>query len=224
MRAARAASMSAIMASAASRRERARPPVAMRSMRAGAGKMISAVTQLLKQGADYHGAAVRGHRFVGRTVEQIPAIRARARTQSEMFRRLREMLTACRVAVGVVPENRPWRADLLGEELNQGGGRLVVEAQSKTRIPQQADLHGHAELIAGAAFRQDEVAVGVAERIEPDQGGVITGRLEKPGALRVVQQASSRHCALRCCPAIDPFLANRRSVRKPCLTMARRTE
>ena len=31
-----------------------------------------------------------------------------------------KMLTAGRVAVRVVPENRPWRADLLGEELNQG--------------------------------------------------------------------------------------------------------
>lgn len=29
--------------------------------------------------------------------------------------------------------------------------------------------------------------------------------IDKPGALRLVQQASSRHCALRCCPAIDPL-------------------
>jgi hypothetical protein len=116
------------------------------------------------------------------------------------------------------------RVDLLREELDQGGGRPGFEAQAKTRISEQADLHGHAELIAGAAFRQDEVAVGVAERIKPDQGSVVAGHLEKPCALRVVQQAPSRHCALRCCPAIDPFPVDRQSVRKPCLTMASRTE
>ena len=180
MRAARAASMSAIMASAASRRERARPASGDSFDARRGGQNDSAVTQLLKQGENDRGAVVRRHRFVGRAVEQVTAISARAWPQSEMFRRLREMLAASCVAAGVVPENRPWRADLLGEELDQGGGRLVFEAQSKTRISEQADLHGHAELIAGAALRQDEVAVGVAERIEPDQGGVVAGRLEKP--------------------------------------------
>jgi hypothetical protein len=61
--------------------------------------------------------------------------------------------------------------------------------------PEQTDLHGHPELIAGAAFRQGKVAVGAAERTEPDQGGVITARLEKPCALGVIQQAPSRRCA-----------------------------
>ena len=68
--------------------------------------------------------------------EQIPTISARAWPQSEMFRCLREVLAASRVAMGVVAENRPWRADLLGEELDQGGGRLVFEAQSEPRIPE----------------------------------------------------------------------------------------
>lgn len=92
-----------------------------------------------------------------------------------MFRRLRTVRAASRVATGVVAENRSWRADLVGDKLDQGCGRLAFEAPFDPRISEQADLHGHAELITGTAFRGEEIAVSVAERIEPCQAGLVAG-------------------------------------------------
>lgn len=45
---------------------------------------------------------------------------------------------------------------------------------------------------AGAALRRYEVAVVVAERIEPDQGNVVVGRRDAPLAIGLTQQAPSR--------------------------------
>src|SRR5271165_5072288 len=60
-------------------------------------------------------------------------------------------------------------------------------------MSEQAELNGDAELIASAALRQNEIAVFVAQRIKPDQRGLVDGRFEKLLAIRLVQQASSRH-------------------------------
>jgi hypothetical protein len=64
-----------------------------------------------------------------------------------------KVLAASRVAPCIVLKNLPWRANLPGEELDQRRRRLALEPQAESRVSEQADLNGHAELIAGAALR-----------------------------------------------------------------------
>jgi hypothetical protein len=84
-----------------------------------------------------------------------------------------------------------------GKELDQSRRHLVFKTQSETRISEQAELHSHAELIAGATLRQNKIPVVVTDGIKPDQGGIVVRHSEKAVAVGVVQQAPSRHRALR---------------------------
>jgi hypothetical protein len=84
--------------------------------------------QLLQQRRNYRGASIRRHCLVCREIEQIMAIDARTRTQSEMLGRLPKMFAASRVAARVILKNLPGRADLSGEKLDQPRRRLGVEA------------------------------------------------------------------------------------------------
>jgi len=80
--------------------------------------------------------------------------------------------------------------------LHQNKRRFVFETQPNAGVSEQADLHGHAELIAGAALRQNEIPVGFAQRIKPDQGAIVVRHSEQPFAIGVIQEAPSRHCIL----------------------------
>jgi hypothetical protein len=106
------------------------------------------------------------------------------------------MLSAGRVAARIVQENRPGRANLLSKKLHQRKRRFVFETQPNAGVSEQAYLDRHAELIAGAALRQNEIPVGFAERIKPDQGAIVVRRSEQPLAIGVIQEAPSRHCIL----------------------------
>jgi hypothetical protein len=79
--------------------------------------------------------------------------------------------------------------------LDDQGGSMVQKLEDMGRLT-HGDLDGHAELIAGAALRQNEIPVGFAERIKPDQGAIVVRRSEQPFAIGVIQEAPSRHCIL----------------------------
>jgi hypothetical protein len=82
------------------------------------------------------------------------------------------MFAARFVAPSIVSKNSRTDAQLVAKKVKQNRWGLI-ERERPSRKSHQADLHGEAQLIAMAAFREDQVQVFATQRGVADQGSFV---------------------------------------------------
>jgi hypothetical protein len=82
------------------------------------------------------------------------------------------MFATCLVAPSIVSKSSRADSELVAEKVKQSRWDLV-ERERPSRKSHQADLHGEAQLIAMAAFREDQVQVFATQRGVADQGSFV---------------------------------------------------
>ena len=125
--------------------------------------------QVLDQGAGQHDALVGLHGQLGQQLNGLPIVAHGEGLEAEHCLKLHQVLAPCLFPLAVLVPAFDADLELVGDQLQQGRKRWLIDAKDDTRKAQVAELHGEAQPVGRTAPLPDDGQVGVAERVVTDQ-------------------------------------------------------
>ncbi len=149
--------------------------------------------QMLDQGACEHNALVGLHGQLGQRVDGLPVVAHGEGLEAEHRLQFDQVLAPGLLPLSVLAPTFDIDLDLVGDQLQQGRKRWLIDAKDDTRKTQVAELHGEAQPVGRAAPLPDDGQVAFAERVVTDQ--VILGIRQRQQAFPLGggQDGTTRH-------------------------------
>lgn len=124
---------------------------------------------MIDQGAGQHDALVGLHGQLSQRVDGLPVVAHGERPEAKHRLQFDQVLAPCLFPLAVLVPAFDADLELVGDQLQQGRKRWLIDAKDDTRKAQVAELHGEAQPVGRTAPLPDDGQVGVAERVVTDQ-------------------------------------------------------
>jgi hypothetical protein len=125
--------------------------------------------QMLDQGAGQHNALVGLHGQFGQRVDGLPVVAHGERLKAEHRLQFDQVLAPSLFPLSVLAPALNADLELVGDQLQQGRERRLIDAKDDAGKTQVAELHGEAQPVGRAAPLPDDGQVAFAERVVTDQ-------------------------------------------------------
>ena len=120
---------------------------------------------MLNQGASQHDAFVGLHGQVGQRVHGLPVVAHGERLEAKHRLQLDQVLAPGLLPLPVLIPAFDADLELVGDQLQQGRERRLIDPKDDAGKAQVAELHGKAQAIRRPAPLADDGEIGIAERV-----------------------------------------------------------